>query len=81
LFAGSTLRFFPNVGKYLALPPLLVIPIDLFEGLIQILALLEISDWLALKAVVTPLKLILLASGLITTVAGAFVWAYRRLFS
>ena len=81
LFAGCTLRFFPNAGKYLALPPLLVIPIDLFEGLIQILALLEISDWLALKAVVTPLKLILLASGLITTVAGAFAWAYRRLFS
>ena len=81
LFAGATRRFFPRAGKYLALPPLLVIPVDLFEGLIQILALLAMADWLALKAAVTPLKLLLLASGLATTVAGWGIWTYRRLLS
>ena len=77
LFAGIALRFFPN-RRWLALPGILVIPIDLFEGLVQVLVLLNVADWLDVKAVVTPLKLMLFACGLVTTLAAWSLWLYRR---
>ena len=78
-FAASTFRFFPIAGRYLAWLPLLAIPVDLFEGIVQVLALTEISDWLALKAFLTPLKMVLFLCGLATTIAGWLQWVYRRL--
>ena len=80
LFAGVTLLFFPK-RRWLALPGLLVIPVDLFEGLVQVLALLEVSDWLGAKALVTPLKLLLFACGLITALAAWLQWLYHRVTS
>ncbi len=72
LFAGSALCFFPKYGIYLAMPGFLAIPTDLFEGVIQILALTNTADLLDLKAIVTPLKACLLLSGLAIAAIG---WA------
>ena len=81
LFAGVSLRFFPVSGRYLALAPLVCIPVDLFEGLVQVLALIDAADWLILKAVVTPLKTVLFLCGLVTTLAGWLRWAYAKVVS
>lgn len=78
LFAGSALRFFPKYGIYLALPGFLAIPTDLFEGVIQVLALTNTADLLDLKAIVTPVKAGLLLSGLAITVAGWGSWLFTK---
>ena len=56
LFLGATLRFFPRKGVLLAIPILIGVPADFLEGLVQILALTGPVDWLAAKAVLTPVK-------------------------
>ena len=56
LFLGATLRFFPRKGVLLAIPILIGVPADFLEGLVQILALTGQVDWLAAKAVLTPVK-------------------------
>ena len=56
LFFGATLRFFPRKGALLAIPILIGVPADFLEGLVQILALTGQVDWLAAKAVLTPVK-------------------------
>ena len=78
-FAGMALRFFPRVGAGLGAFIALVIPVDLFEGLVQILALTGQADWVATKAFVTPLKVGLFLAGALVALAGLARWAYRRL--
>jgi len=78
LFAGVALRFFPKYGIYLALPGFLAIPTDLFEGVIQILALTNTADLLDLKAIVTPLKAVLLLTGLVIAIIGWSRWVFSR---
>ena len=56
LFLGAALRFFPRKGVLLAIPILIGIPAEFLEGLVQILALTGQVDWLAAKAVLTPVK-------------------------
>jgi len=56
IFAGIALRSFP---VWLALPGLTVIPVDLFEGVVQVLALMGEESVLWLKAYLTPMKIIL----------------------
>ncbi len=81
LFAGVALRFFPKYGKYLALPGFLAIPVDLFEGVIQVLALTDTTDLLNLKAFVTPLKACLLLGGLGIAIIAWARWAYIKIRS
>lgn len=64
LFAGTALRFFKRLGPYLALPGFLAIPVDLAEGVVQVLALTDTADLLTAKAWLTPLKLLLFTGGL-----------------
>lgn len=78
LFAGVALRFFPKYGIYLALPGLLAIPTDLFEGVIQVLALTDTADLLDLKAIVTPVKAVLLLSGLAIAIIGWAGWLLSK---
>lgn len=78
LFAGVALRFFPRHGLKLALPALIVVPVDLFEGAVQILALTGMADWVVLKAFVTPLKMTLFYIGFVIAVAGWAKWFYER---
>ena len=56
LFIGVTLNMFPKYGKYLTIPPLIAMPIDYFEGVIQVLVLSNSSDLLAIKAYTSPVK-------------------------
>ncbi|NRB40842.1 MAG: hypothetical protein HRU20_20620 [Pseudomonadales bacterium] len=70
LFAGAAIKYFSRAGFYLALPALLAIPADLIEGLIQILALTAMADWLWLKAIVTPIKTTLFLTGFFIAIAG-----------
>ena len=79
LFAGVALRFFPVNGRYLSIPALLVIPVDLAEGIVQVLALTETIDWLMLKAFLTPLKMILFLTAFAISLTGWSKWLYFRL--
>ncbi len=56
LFVGMALVSFPKYGKYLAIPPLLALPLDYTEGVVQVLVLTETADVLAVKAFTTPIK-------------------------
>ena len=56
LFVGLAWRFLGAAGPLLALPGLAVIPIDLTEGVVQIMALGGNNDVVVHKAWVTPLK-------------------------
>ncbi len=79
LFAGAALKFYPQLGGFLALPSLIVIPVDLLEGVVQILALADITDWLQLKAILTPAKTTLFLAGLAIAAVGGVRALIRRL--
>ncbi len=78
LFAGSACAFFARYGRLMALLLLVVVPIDLLEGVVQVLALTDTADLIDTKAVLTPLKTALFLLGLAVTVAGWVVWVLRR---
>ncbi|MEQ8693605.1 MAG: hypothetical protein RIC89_22565 [Pseudomonadales bacterium] len=77
-FAASARCFFPS-RFYLALPGLIVIPVDCLEGLVQVLALTDVVDWLAAKAVLTPLKFGLFYAGFAIAFIGWLTWIYRKI--
>lgn len=79
LFAGSAYHFFPARGLLLAIPALVCAPVDLIEGVVQILALTSDIDWTASKAILTPLKVLLFVAALLITVAGWCKWALVRI--
>ncbi len=58
-FLGLTLKNFKHVGIWLAIPAFLVIPTDICENLIQLLALTGTEDLLQIKAILTPIKFML----------------------
>jgi hypothetical protein len=76
-FGAVALHFFPR-HQWMALPALLVIPVDLLEGIVQVSALLGMADWVDAKAVLTPLKMWLFYAALAVSVAGWALWIYRR---
>ncbi|MBW2446352.1 MAG: hypothetical protein JRG83_10535 [Deltaproteobacteria bacterium] len=78
LFAGSALRVFTRHGRYLAVPAFLVIPTDLIEGVVQILALTGTADWLGLKSIVTPAKFLLFGLAFCIAAIAWATWLYRR---
>lgn len=77
LFVGMALRFFDRFGVWLALPGALVIPVDLAEGVVQLLLLNGVENLLTYKQVLTPLKLGLYFPGLAIAVMGAGIAAVR----
>ncbi len=78
LFSGMALRFFGPWGWWIALPSLIVIPVDLTEGAVQIAALAGNLDVLWMKAYVTPLKLVLFLFGVAATLAATIIAIRRR---
>lgn len=78
LFIGMALRFFGRAGFWLALPSVLVIPVDLAEGYVQVLLLTGNDSLLAYKQILTPLKLGLFIPGLIVALVGAGIAIARR---
>ena len=69
-FAGTALKLYPANGKYLAWPALICVPIDLLEGVIQVFALTAAVDWIQMKAILTPLKFLLVLTALFITLYG-----------
>lgn len=78
-FAGSACCFFGRFGTYLAIPAFLVIPIDLVEGLVQVLGLLGTVDLLDWKAILTPAKFVLFFIAIGITVLGWLFWLVTKL--
>ena len=77
-FAGMTLRYFGQRGKWLSLPALSAVLVDLVENTIQMLALRGNEDMLWIKAFLTPVKFSLsLVAGLIALVALGIAIYYR----
>lgn len=72
-FIGMALRFYGSKGPYLALPSIAVIPVDLCEGMIQIMLLNGNESLLWLKEIVTPLKLGLFIIGLSIAIIGLLI--------
>ena len=83
LFAGLALRFLGPLGAWAAAICLAVIPVDLMEGAVQIMALSGHDGVLGAKSVLTPIKIGLLWTGIAIAVLsllwGMFTLARRRL--
>ncbi len=62
LFLGVALKYGGKYKTWLTLPALLVIPADLIENFVQLLALKGVTGLLPLKVYVTPLKFFLFRS-------------------
>ena len=57
LFVGIALKAFKRFGAVLAVPAILVIPVDLIEGAAQVSLLNGGDSLMTLKTIATPLKL------------------------
>ncbi|MEO1552654.1 MAG: hypothetical protein AAFR82_01875 [Pseudomonadota bacterium] len=75
LFAGLALQQFRPA---FAVPAIAVIPIDLAEGIVQVMTLLGDESLLWLKAYVTPLKLVLFLAAIVIGVAALGLGVRRR---
>ncbi len=73
LFISLNLRFLGKWGPVLALPSLVVIPVDLSEGLVQVLLLTDTAELYELKVILTILKLTLFLFGLVTATIAATI--------
>lgn len=69
--ASIAIQSFKRFGWLLALIPLAAVPVDLVEGVVQILALTETKDFLDLKAFITPLKMTLFIAGIVIALIAA----------
>lgn len=77
--AGMAYRYLGRWGRWIAPLSLLCIPVDLLEGLAQVLILTGSEGFVGLKTVVTPLKLGLYLPGLAGALAAAAIALRRRL--
>ncbi|PCJ22941.1 MAG: hypothetical protein COA96_12995 [SAR86 cluster bacterium] len=59
LFAGLALKHARRYGVLLAIPAIIVIPVDIVENIIQLLALKGSTGLLTLKSLLTPTKFFL----------------------
>ncbi len=75
LFAGLAWRAFQPV---FALPAIAVIPTDLAEGFVQVMALTGNSDLVWLKAYLTPAKLVLFFAAIAISLAALCMSYLRR---
>lgn len=76
LFAGLSLSQF---RRFWALPAMIVIPIDLLEGGVQIMLLLGNDHWIGLKAILTPAKFLFFALAALIALAALMVAITARL--
>ena len=77
-FAGLTLKNFKQMGAWLAIPAFLVIPTDICENLIQLLALTGTEDLLQIKAILTPIKFMLFNISATITALSLSIGIWRR---
>ena len=79
LFIGSAYKFYSRWGWLIAVPSFVVIPVDLLEGVVQVLALTGMTDWIDAKAFLTPLKTYLFLFGFAATVLGWLIWLVGKI--
>lgn len=78
-FIGVAIKAFGKHGKWLVLPAVLVIPADLLEGLSQVFLMNGHENFMTLKIIATPVKLVLYVIGLLITCVGlALLFIQRR---
>lgn len=77
-YAGLALRFLPRLGGLLVLPAIAVIPVDLAEGVVQVMALNGDAAIVNHKAWITPLKLVLFGLASLIALAGLAVGLRRK---
>jgi hypothetical protein len=77
-FIGAAFKFFPKMGSGLAVPSMMLILVDWFEGVIQIMALTDIAQWLEFKAQLTIMKYGLLIIAITIAVIGWSRWLLTR---
>ena len=78
-FVGSAYKFFPKVAGVIAGLIYALVGIDLSEGVVQVLALVDITDWLDSKALLTSAKYALFNFALLMVVAGWLIWVYQKI--
>lgn len=78
-FAGIALRYFGPAGIWLAIPAFITIPADMIENTIQLFILSGDESLIALKTVVTPIKLVSFITAALIALLGLGFAAYRRL--
>ncbi len=78
-FLGVALKFFRRFRYWLALPSLLVVPVDLTEGFAQIMLLTGAEHTMGLKILATKIKLALFIPGLCITIVGLLLGLKARL--
>ncbi len=81
LFASAALNFFGKYGLYLAMIPLFAVPLDLAEGVVQVLALTNTADLLEMKSYTTPVKSMCYKIGFLLSLAGLAKWILLKLKS
>lgn len=81
LFAGLALKFLGKWGKWLCIPALIAIPFDTIENIAQLFILKGNTDLLALKAIVTPIKLTSFIIALILAIVALGIAAKRQFTS
>ena len=80
MFVGLAWRFLGPAGSYAAIPGLAVIPIDLTENSVQILALNGVRDVLVYKSWLTPMKFGLFLTAAIIALIAVGVAVRRKFF-
>lgn len=79
LFIGIILKAFTKFGRWLVLPAIFVMPVDLVEGVSQVLLLNGYDGAMEIKLVATPLKLLLFVAALVISLVGVGVmWRRKR---
>lgn len=79
LFCGLALKYAGRYGPVLALPALIVIPVDILENIIQLISLRGQTSLLDLKALLTPIKFSLFYAALLIAVASLIFNLVSRL--
>ncbi len=78
LSVGLAYKAFGTKGTLLAMPGWVVMPLDLSENIIEILALWDVVDLLALKNYITPMKNVIFVVAMIIALVAAIVIAVRK---
>ncbi len=79
LFIGLIFRNFDKAARWLAIPAFAVIPIDLAENTIQLMALQGNESLLGAKALLTPAKSLSFLVAALIALAGLVIATVRRL--
>ena len=77
-YIGLTMRVFERFGRWLILPAVAAIPIDLTEGVVQVLALNGQADVIWHKVWVTPWKLGLFMAASVIALAALAILLKRK---